>query len=428
VVRASPQHLATVCIRERVFIYPSQFGHNIQPASPLVRRREWLGREGTPLTGKRADVAIVGAGIVGLAHAYLAARARHKVVVFERNPAAVGASIRNFGMVWPIGQPAGELHDTALRSREIWTEVLQRAKLPYLPTGSLHVAYREDEAAVGGEFNARAKDLGYETMWLGPQQTLERTQALRSDGLIGSLWSPTELTVDPREIISTLPKFLAERFGVQFFFNTPVYAVDSGRLEATGIRCEADHIIVASGDDFQTLYPGHFRELGLTRCKLQMMRTVAQPQGWTLGPSLAFGLTFKHYPSFEVCTSLAALKHRIAHETPEFNQWGIHVMVSQTSSGHLTIGDSHEYGLVVDIFDKPHVNQLILDYARRYLNVPTLEIAEQWHGVYAKHPDRPYVNWTPAKGVRVVNVTTGIGMTMSFGIADKTIRELGLTA
>jgi FAD dependent oxidoreductase TIGR03364 len=376
----------------------------------------------------KADIAIVGAGIVGLAHAYLAARSGLKVAVFERSPAAVGASVRNFGMIWPIGQPAGSLHEVALRSREIWLEILERAKLPFLATGSLHAAYREDEAAVGQEFSDKAPALGYECAWLTPEQTLERSGALRRSGLRGALWSPTELTVDPREVLRGLPTFLAERYGVQFFFNTAVQRVEPSLLEAGERQCEADLVIVAGGDDFQTLFPEYFRQSGVTRCKLQMMRTYPQPGGWALGPSLAFGMTFKHYPTFQICTSLQTLKERIARETPEFERWGIHVMVSQNGCGELTIGDSHEYGLAVDIFDKPAVNGLILDYARQYLDVPRLEIAENWHGVYAKHPEHAYMRFSPAEGILVITVTSGIGMTMSFGIAEQTFQEKSVPA
>ena len=380
------------------------------------------------MNAKGADVAIVGAGIVGLAHAYVAARSGRRVAVFERNPSATGASVRNFGMIWPIGQPAGQLHEMALRSRDIWIELLEQAKSPFLQTGSLHVAYREDEAAVGQEFAEKALSLGYECAWLTAEEALERSHAIRRESLLGALWSPTELTVDPRQIIRSLPTFLAEQYGVQFSFNTAVRRVETSFLEAGNERWEADSIIVASGDDFQTLFPDYFRESGVTRCKLQMMRTAPQPQGWSLGPSLAFGLTFKHYPTFEVCTSLRALKDRIARETPEFEKWGIHVMVSQNSAGELTIGDSHEYGLTIDAFDKPAVNRMILEYAERYLRVPTLEIAEQWHGVYAKHPDHAYMTFRPAEGVVVVTVTSGIGMTMSFGIAEQTLREASVSA
>lgn len=375
------------------------------------------------MSAKSIDVAIVGAGIVGLAHAYLAARAGQKVAVFERNPAAIGASIRNFGMIWPIGQPAGRLHDMGLRSREIWAQVLDEAGLPSEQTGSLHVAYHEDEAAVGREFHSKSEALGYETIWLSPRETLAKTGAIREEGLIGALWSPTEMTVDPRQVIARLPKFLEEEFGVEFRFNTAVTAAETGRLEAGGKEFAAKSIIVASGDDFQTLFPQYFREAGVTRCKLQMMRSTAQPQGWKLGPSLAFGLTFGYYPTFQVCSSLEALKERFRRELPGQCKWGIHVMVSQNNTGELTIGDSHEYGLAVDIFDKPEINRLILDYARQYLRVPQLEIAESWHGVYAKHPEHTYISFAPAKGIRVVTVTTGVGMTMSFGIAEQTLRE-----
>lgn len=380
------------------------------------------------MSAQKVDVAIVGAGIVGLAHAYIAARSGRRVAVFERNPAANGASIRNFGMIWPIGQPAGPLHEMALRSRVLWLEVLQQAKLSFFDTGSLHVAYRDDEAAVGKEFSDKAPSLGYECAWLNPHETFERSRAIRSEGLLGALWSPTELTVDPRQVVGSLPKFLSERYGVQFSFNTAVQRVDTSLLETKDQRWEADSIIVAGGDDFQTLFPESLHEKSLTRCKLQMMRTAPQPQGWALGPSLAFGLTFKHYPTFQICSSLRALKERIERETPEFEKWGIHVMVSQNASGELTLGDSHEYGLAVDIFDKSVINRLILDYARQYLSVPTLEMAEYWHGVYAKHPAHAYLDFSPVKGVRVVIVTTGIGMTMSFGIAEQTLRETGAAA
>jgi len=377
---------------------------------------------------KQVDVAVVGAGIVGLAHAYLAARAERSVAVFERNPAALGASIRNFGMIWPIGQPAGRLHQMALRSREIWLEVLQAAKIPHFRTGSLHVAYREDEAAVAREFAEKAPALGYDCAWLSAEQTLARSGAVRAEGLLGALWSATEVTVDPRQVIRELPRFLAERYGVKFQFDTAVRRVETGLLETAAQRWEPKVTIVAAGDDFQTLFPECFGDSKLTRCKLQMMRTVPQPGGWQLGASLAFGLTFTHYPTFRLCSTLAALQQRIAEESPELAKHGIHVMVSQNARGELTIGDSHEYGLAVKIFDDPAINRLILDFAARYLRVPSLEIAETWHGVYAKHPEHAYLRVSPAAGVRVVTVTSGIGMTMSFGIAEETFREMSASA
>ena len=204
---------------------------------------------------RKADVAIVGAGILGLAHAYFAAKRGRTVVVFERSPRAQGASVRNFGMIWPIGQRAGVVHQMAMRSRQIWNEILDESELPYRPTGSLHVVYHQDEAEVAREFVERAPALGYTCSWLSPAEVLNKSQSVNPKGLVGGIWSPTELTVDPRQILAKLPAYLAEKFGVQFRFGTAVRSIQLPRIEAGSEVWQAEQAVVCGGDDFETLFP-----------------------------------------------------------------------------------------------------------------------------------------------------------------------------
>src|ERR1700681_1561153 len=124
---------------------------------------------------RRAEVAVIGGGVLGLAHAYVLARSGKRVVLFERNLRASGASIRNFGMIWPIGQPAGAMHALALRSREIWLDALKAAKLNFRPTGSLHVAHHADEADVLREFAEAGPAAGYQCQWLNAGATIEKS-------------------------------------------------------------------------------------------------------------------------------------------------------------------------------------------------------------------------------------------------------------
>ncbi|MBV8842371.1 MAG: TIGR03364 family FAD-dependent oxidoreductase [Bryobacterales bacterium] len=373
---------------------------------------------------QRADLAVAGSGIMGLAHAYAAAKQGLKVVVFERSPRASGASVRNFGLIWPIGQPHGRMYELAMRSRAIWIEVLEQARLPYRAEGSLHAVYRDDEAAVAREFAEISPGLGFDCAWLDADRTLSRSHALKPAGLLGSLWSPTEVTVDPRLTLRALPDFLHERLGVEFRFGHAVRAIDLHIVETGTDRWTVNQAIVCSGDDFETLYPELLRTSGLTRVKLQMLRTRPQPGKWRLGPALCAGLTLRFYKSFQVCEALPALRERIANETPEYDRWEIHGLVSQTAEGELTLGDSHEYGEAVDIFNKEEIDCLMLRYISTFLAAPDLSIAQRWHGVYAKHPEHPFLILKPAPNVRIVTSPGGAGMTLSFGIAAETIADM----
>jgi FAD dependent oxidoreductase TIGR03364 len=376
------------------------------------------------------DLAVVGAGILGLAHAYTAARAGKRVVIFERDARAVGASVRNFGMVWPVGQREGPELEMALASRRAWLELSQAAGFWASACGSIHAACREDELQVLREFCDVSSGTGRSVSMLSPEGACEKSDGLRRDRVIGALWSETEVAVDPREAVPAIASFLQRELGVDVRFGVAVSSIEEPATIVTGAgeRVEAGAAVVCSGSDFRTLFPDSFAETDLVLCKLQMMRTGPQPEGWRLGPHLAGGLTLRHYASFDACPSLAALRARVADEHPELDRHGIHVMAAQNGWGELVLGDSHEYadGFGPDL--SAEIESLMLRELGRWLDAPRPEIRDRWYGVYAKKLGGG-VEFTarPRERVRAVTGVGGAGMTLSFGLAERTCAELGLT-
>jgi D-hydroxyproline dehydrogenase subunit beta len=373
---------------------------------------------------ERFDDAVVGAGILGLAHAYHLAKRGRRVIVFERGPKATGASVRNFGMLWPIGQLPGRMYDLARRSLEIWIEILRASGVWFERSGSLHLAYREDEAQVLREFARDAPGNRADVEFLAPSGVLSRSPAVKPEVLCGGLWSAAETCVDPRQVIWGLPEWLGHEYGVRFLFGCAAAGYERPRVLAGGKEWQADHLYLCAGDDLHTLFPETLQSSGLVRCKLQMMRSAAYGGRWRLGPMLAGGLTLRHYDAFQRCPSLPALKQRFAAEMPEYDRYGIHVMASQNSQGEVVIGDSHECGEMIEPFDRPQIDDLILRYLTTFLDLPDLRIAARWHGIYAKHPTAPYFLAHPAPGVTVVTGVGGAGMTLSFGLAEEVVREV----
>ncbi len=368
---------------------------------------------------------VIGAGIVGLAVSRALSIKGYAVKVFERTHKATGASIRNFGMVWPIGQPEGKMYDRAMRSRNIWQQIGSTGAFWYDPVGSMHLACHDDEWQVLQELYEQFSKHRHVEL-LTPAQVAEKSEAVVMKNCKGGLFSPNELIVDPREAIAALPAYLEETYDVEFNWGKCVsFVSDNTVYVGNNETFEADIIFVCSGADFETLYPEAFAATALTKCKLQMMRFAAQPANWRIGPALCGGLSLIHYKSFTAAPSLAALKRRYSEQMPEYLEWGIHVMVSQNGKGELVVGDSHEYGLTHDPFDRDHINKMIVDYLGSFAQFKDCRVAETWNGVYAKRTDgETDLFISPEPGAYIITGVGGAGMTLSFGLAEELVEFL----
>jgi FAD dependent oxidoreductase TIGR03364 len=364
---------------------------------------------------------VVGAGIVGLATARALALKGYSVTVIERTNKAVGASIRNFGMLWPIGQPDGKLYDRAIRSRNIWKEIADTTGIWYEEAGSLHLAHHADEWEVLQELQEKFSSSGRPVQLLDKDTIDEKFNYVNTNGLLGGLFSNTEMIIDPREGIAKVPEYLNELHQVQFIWGKAVTIVDPGIVWVEGEILHSDIICICSGADFETLFPAEFAALDITKCKLQMMR-FSENTGTRINTSLCGGLSLIHYNSFKAAPSLEKLKKRYENEMKPYLDYGIHVMVSQNGPGEFTVGDSHEYANTFDPFDKAFINEMIMDYLKTFAICNNWQLIQSWHGIYPKMTNGDTdVFLNPLPGVYIINGLGGAGMTMSFGFAEECI-------
>ncbi len=368
------------------------------------------------------DLAVVGAGIVGLGHALAAARRGKRVVVIDRDALANGASVRNFGFVTVTGQGAGDCWRLARRSRDIWVGIAQKAGIAILQRGLVLAGRLPESEAVIEAF--LATEMGESCARLSAAQAREYVPCLRPEAARFALYSPHEVRVESRQAVPLVARLLAESHGVEFRWNTSVVAIEPPRLiTADGALIEADAVIVCPGDEFTALYPERIAAYAVTRCKLQMMR-VRPAAPVALNTAVMSDLGLGRYLGYADLPQAEALKRRLDAEMADKRENGVHLIVTQSADGSLVVGDSHHYATTPDPFACDAVDRLILDEFDAVLDLPGRMVSERWIGTYASAAGRWRFTDAPSDAVRVVVVTSGCGASTAFGIGEETIDDL----
>lgn len=365
---------------------------------------------------KPVDVLIVGAGIVGLAHAYEAARRGRRVTVVERDHRCVGASIRNFGFVTVTGQRAGATWRRARVSRDTWARIAPEAGIAVEHRGLWLLARRPRAAAVLEAF--MRTDMAEGNTLHDAAEAAALAPALRTEGAAAAMYSPHELRVESRVAIPHLAAWLEAHHGVRFVWGEEVLEVAPPRVRTAARTLHAERIVLCPGAELNGIGRDALAPHALKLTRLQMLRVRPEP-GFRLGAAVMGDLSLVRYAGYAALPEAAALHAQLLEEEGESLAHGIHLIVVQGADGSLVVGDSHHDAAAPEPFADEAVDRLILRHLRETLELEQCDVLQRWTGVYPTGAGRDCVIEAPDSAMRVVVVSSGTGASTAFGIAQE---------
>ena len=375
------------------------------------------------------DLIIIGAGALGTFHAYHAAKAGLRVLLLEKDRYPVGATVRNFGQVVPSGL-AGRWFDYGRRSLDIYRAIQRETDLTVRQNGTVYIASDADEWTLANELHDRYARIGYPSELLSKAQCLAKYPALQPDYVVGGLFFPDELSVEPEQMIHRLIGFVRQKYGVDYRPGSTVIDVQANRSGAIVTltdrqRFQAGRVLICSGHEVRLLFPDVLADANLVVSKLQML--LAEPvDGLVLTGNILTGLTIRRYEAFQECPSYASIAAKLPDHLAELKKWGIHILFKQATDGSIIVGDSHEYADATQAEDLGYytqdlINDLMLTEARRIVTFP-LTIRKTWAGFYSQTTAEIFEHDVdPA--IRIVTGIGGKGMSSGAGYAEESVRQ-----
>lgn len=366
---------------------------------------------------------VVGGGIIGTMHAYLALKAGLEVLHVERDSIPSSASVRNFGLVWVSGREAGSELDLAIRARQLWGEIGAQASIGFRANGSLTIAQTDSEFAVMQEA-AAMEDASLRGFQILHKREVQELEPLLTGNFIGGLRCTTDAAVEPNLLLSGLRDEMSKNARYTWRPDFDVVAFnhsDTGNhiTDVKGEKLSADYLALCPGAAHAGFLSEYFQDAPLRKVFLQMGATV--PIAEKLGHSIADADSMRYYPAFKnLSLDQLPLQSKLAKEHH------MQLLLAPRFDGSFTIGDTHLYAepFSHEIIEEPyeHLTGVISSIFGR-----EFKIAKRWSGVYSQSTSSDiYFRRDIAPGVVIVTGAGGRGNTLSPAIAEETITSWGI--
>ena len=370
------------------------------------------------LAGQR--VVVVGGGVMGTLHAYVAIERGAQVVQLERDQVPVGASVRNFGLVWVSGRAAGRETLMALRARELWESIADEVPgIKFRANGSFTLLVSDEEVEVAQRALARPDAVARGLSLMNRDEVLARNPVAQGRYQAG-LHCERDAALESRVALAALRHALISSGRYTYLPGRELVNLRDGAVvDHRGDVHAGDRVYVCVGASLSGFTRELFESEPLRSVRLQMAET--EPLGDTLTTSVANGDTLRYYPSYRA----DALEVLPEQETTAAH-YGVQVLLAQRCHGGVTIGDTHE-GERPGIFDAPDRPMDMIHAAAKSLIGPALpRIERRWTGVYHQmdpaRSDEIYLRREAARHVTLITGAGGRGMTLAPAIAEESFQ------
>ncbi len=267
------------------------------------------------------DVAIIGAGVTGLASARAIAQRGHSVVVLERHPRpGQDTSTHNSGVIHAgLYHPPGSLKSRlCVEGRPLLYDFCAKHGVPYVRSAKLVVAHDEHEIHQLETLRRRGTENGVQGLEIVDRAFIRKREP--AVNAVAALWSPESGIVNAEELVKALLRTGADA-GVIFLPATNLVGADRG----------ADGMVLTSE-----------RESILARVVVNAAGLYADDVSRLLG-----GEAFTIYPCrgeyAEFVPAKRSLVNGLVYPLPHASGHGLGVHLVKTTGGQVWLGPTIKY-------------------------------------------------------------------------------------
>jgi len=226
----------------------------------------------------KADVVVIGGGIIGTASALELAERGISVVLCEKGTIAAEQSSRNWGWVRKMGRDPREL-PLIIESLRLWDTINERvgAETGFRKAGIMYTCADEAEVARNAAWIEHARPYQLDTRMLSSQETANLLPGMKTR-FAGALYTASDGRAEPQKAAPAIAR-AAQARGAVVMENCAVRGIEraAGRVSAVitergRIDCSA---VVLAGGAWSNLFCGN---LGIELPQLKVMNSVLRTE------------------------------------------------------------------------------------------------------------------------------------------------------